>query len=86
MGLDREFEVTKKYAEAVRDVATKEGLPVVDVWNALYNAAGREERALGKFLSDGLHLNAAGYEVCLLMHLLSHLCLMRHGTRLCSMS
>jgi isoamyl acetate esterase len=61
--LDREFETTRKYAEAVIDVGKQEDLPVVDIWNALYNAAGRDEQALHQFLRDGLHLNAAGYEV-----------------------
>ena len=61
--LERLFETTKAYAEAVGEVGTKEGVPVVDVWNALYDAAGRDEKALSQFLSDGLHLNAAGYDV-----------------------
>jgi len=61
--LDREFETTQKYAEAVVDVGKQEDLPVVDVWNAFYDAAGRNERALDQFLEDGLHLNAAGCEI-----------------------
>jgi lysophospholipase L1-like esterase len=61
--LDRTFEATRKYAEAVVDVGKQEDIPVIDVWNALYDGAGRDERALEKFLRDGLHLNAAGYEV-----------------------
>lgn len=50
------------------DVGKQEDLPVVDIWNALYNAAGRDEQALHRFLRDGLHLNAAGYEVGLLVY------------------
>jgi len=61
--LDRTFETTRKYAEAVRDIGEREKLPVVDVWSALYDAAGRDERALYQFLEDGLHLNQAGYEI-----------------------
>jgi lysophospholipase L1-like esterase len=61
--LDRTFETTRKYAEAVVDVGKGERIPVVDIWNALYDAAGRDERALSRFLWDGLHLNAAGYEI-----------------------
>jgi lysophospholipase L1-like esterase len=61
--LDREFETTRKYAEAVVGVGKQEDLPVVDVWNAFYDAAGRNERALDQFLVDGLHLNIAGYEI-----------------------
>jgi len=45
------------------DVGRQENLPVVDVWNAVYDAAGRNERALDRFLEDGLHLNAAGYDI-----------------------
>jgi lysophospholipase L1-like esterase len=61
--LDRNFDITKKYAEAVAEVGRKEGVPVVDAWNAMFDAAGRDERALDQFLYDGLHPNAAGYEV-----------------------
>lgn len=61
--LDRTFETTKLYAEAATGVGEKEGIPVVDIWNAIYDAAGRDERALSQFLWDGLHLNAAGYGV-----------------------
>lgn len=61
--LDRLFETTKTYAEAVGEVGNKEGVHVVDIWNALYDAAGGDERALSQFLNDGLHLNAAGYDV-----------------------
>jgi len=61
--VDRSFKTTRKYAEAVVDVGRQENLPVVDVWNAVYDAAGRNERALDRFLEDGLHLNAAGYDV-----------------------
>jgi isoamyl acetate esterase len=61
--LDRTFDVTRKYAEAVVNVGERMKIPVLDVWTALYDAAGRNERDLDKFLWDGLHLNAAGYEV-----------------------
>ena len=54
--LDRDFEVTRQYAEAVKDVGKKEGVPVVDVWTKLYDAVGRDERKLEKFMDDGLHL------------------------------
>lgn len=61
--MDREFENTRRYAEAVKDVGTQEGLPVVDAWQAIWDAAGREETGLPKFLSDGLHLTSEGYTV-----------------------
>ncbi|KAI0713412.1 SGNH hydrolase [Earliella scabrosa] len=60
---DREFEVTKTYAEAVKEVGTKEGVAVVDLWTTIYDAAGRVEKELSKFLTDGLHLNEAGYAI-----------------------
>ncbi len=61
--LDREFEVTKRYAQAVEQVAKEEGVAFVDIWNRIWDAAGHEEANLEKFLGDGLHLNAEGYAV-----------------------
>jgi lysophospholipase L1-like esterase len=61
--LDRAFGTTQKYAEAVVHVGKQERVPVVDVWNVLFDAAGRNERDLERFLCDGLHLNTAGYQV-----------------------
>jgi len=61
--LDREFDVTRQYAEAVKGVGAEKGVPVLDVWTLLYEAAGRDERKLDKFMDDGLHLNAVGYEL-----------------------
>ncbi|OCH95192.1 SGNH hydrolase [Obba rivulosa] len=62
-GLDRDFEVTKSYAQAVVDVGAKEGVPVLDLWTVLWEACGKEEQNLSKFLTDGLHLNEAGYTI-----------------------
>lgn len=61
--LDRLFDTTRKYAEAVVGVGEMQGVPVADIWNAIYDASGRDEQALSRFLWDGLHLNAAGYDV-----------------------
>lgn len=61
--LDRRFEITKAYADAVKKVGKAEGVAVLDVWTALYSVAGNDERQLEKFLNDGLHLNSAGYTV-----------------------
>lgn len=61
--LDREFDVTRQYADAVKGVGAEKGVPVLDVWTLLYEAAGCDERKLDQFLDDGLHLNAVGYEV-----------------------
>lgn len=62
--LDRRFETTKQYAEAVGNVAQEKQVAFTDVWTVLYEAAGKDEKSLSKFLYDGLHLNKAGYEVC----------------------
>ncbi|KAI0668544.1 SGNH hydrolase [Trametes maxima] len=61
--LDREFETTRRYAEAVAEVGREVGVPVVDLWGALYEAAGREEVGLEGFLTDGLHVNERGYAI-----------------------
>ncbi|KAG5354212.1 Isoamyl acetate-hydrolyzing esterase 1 like protein [Termitomyces sp. T112] len=61
--LDREFETTKSYSEAVKDVAREKKVPVTDIWTALWEAAGKDEQSLSKFMYDGLHLNAEGYKV-----------------------
>ena len=60
---DREFGFTKLYAEAVVKTAQEEGVAIADIWTVIWEAAGKEERALSAYLSDGLHLNAKGYEV-----------------------
>ena len=61
--LDRHFETTKTYAEAVKDVAKKEGVQACDIWTAMWKAAGEVEEELKRFMTDGLHLNADGYQV-----------------------
>lgn len=75
--LDREFDTTKAYAEAVKQVAAEEGVTVVDVWTALWEGCGKNEQNLSKYLTDGLHLNKEGYEVRLkliLGQMLNSLC------------
>lgn len=61
--LDRSFEVTKSYGQAVLDVASTNSVLVVDAWTSLWEAAGKKEEALSLFLVDGLHLSEPGYEV-----------------------
>lgn len=61
--VDRQFEVTKKYAEVAKSVGIKEGVPIVDTWTALWEAAGNEQKGLDKYLSDGLHLTIEGYNI-----------------------
>lgn len=60
---DRKFEITKLYAEAVLEVGAEEGVPTVDAYSRLWEAAGQDEKALSSYLLDGLHLNEAGYQV-----------------------
>jgi len=59
---DRDSERTRLFAEAVKEVASETGSVVVDTWGSITAAAAREG-GLPKYLSDGLHLNAAGYQV-----------------------
>ncbi|KAH9837603.1 SGNH hydrolase-type esterase domain-containing protein [Rhodofomes roseus] len=61
--LDRKFDVTKAYAEAVREVAGELGVHVVDVWTAIWERADEKEERLAEYLSDGLHLTENGYKV-----------------------
>lgn len=65
--LDRLFDTTKAYADAVKTVgdsyAEDANVAVLDIWTDLWEAAGKDERALSRYLLDGLHLNADGYEV-----------------------
>ena len=61
--MDRTWENTKAYADAVKQVAEAQKVPVVDAWSAIWTAAGEELAGLTRFLSDGLHLTKEGYEV-----------------------
>ncbi|KAJ7285684.1 GDSL Lipase/Acylhydrolase [Mycena rebaudengoi] len=61
--MDREFETTKAYAEGVKDAVAGCDVALVDVWTEIWNAAGAQEEALDKYLSDGLHLTAEGYKI-----------------------
>ena len=67
MGVDmqstRTFEVTKAYAEEVKKVGEAENVPVVDAWTGVWKAAGKSKEGVKGFLTDGLHLSKAGYEV-----------------------
>lgn len=66
--LDRTFENTRKYAEATREVAATQKVPVVDVYERIWKAAGENEESLTSFLSDGLHLTEKGYGVSRMSH------------------
>jgi isoamyl acetate esterase len=63
LALDRDFETTKSYADAVRRVADGKQVGFVDVWTGVWHAAGEKEEALDGYLTDGLHLNEEGYKV-----------------------
>ncbi|EKM55899.1 uncharacterized protein PHACADRAFT_256831 [Phanerochaete carnosa HHB-10118-sp] len=61
--LDRAFDVTRQYAEAIKQVAQKHRVPIVDVWTILWEGCGQEEAKLTKYLTDGLHVNEEAYDL-----------------------
>lgn len=61
--MDRSKENTERYVEACKEVAITHKVPLVNVWDAIWQAAGNEDDNLGLFLSDGLHLTKEGYKV-----------------------
>jgi lysophospholipase L1-like esterase len=65
---DRKVEVTKQYAEAVKEVAETARVGIVDIYEAVESEAlkignGDRDAGLQKFLEDGLHLTGDGYRV-----------------------
>ena len=61
---DREWNNTKAYADAVIEIGKgKPRVGVVDMWEAIWVAAGEDVARLPEFLNDGLHLTVAGYQV-----------------------
>ena len=62
--MDRTFDTTKAYAQGVKDVAKSLGVGVLDIWETMWQEAGRNSPGLARFLCDGLHLTPAGYQVC----------------------
>jgi lysophospholipase L1-like esterase len=84
--LDRDFETTRAYANAVKGVAQAKRVAFVDIWTEFWQAAGEQERALDRYLIDGLHPNAEGFRVIMcsgLLHgdLLTSACLYRLHTK-----
>jgi lysophospholipase L1-like esterase len=62
--IDRSNAQAELYVKATIELGTKEGVPVVNIWDPLWEAAGsRDENALERYYSDGLHLAAPGYKV-----------------------
>jgi len=63
LALDRLFDTTKQYVDGVKEAAAASKVAVVDVWTILWKAAGENEEALSRYMSDGLHLNSDGYTI-----------------------
>ncbi|KAK8861300.1 hypothetical protein IAR55_002119 [Kwoniella newhampshirensis] len=61
---NRDAKVTRRYAEVCKEVAKETGVPVVDLWQAIVDAAGGEaDDQLAPYFYDGLHLTSEGYAV-----------------------
>ncbi|BGP13773.1 hypothetical protein JCM10213_006395 [Rhodosporidiobolus nylandii] len=58
---DRTLENTRAYADAVIKLGKEEGIPVVDCYARIWDAAEHDEEKLQPFFTDGLHLTAKGY-------------------------
>lgn len=59
--LERTLELSGKYARGVQEVANDLDLPLLDLWTKMqFTSTGDARWAWRDFLSDGLHLNAAG--------------------------
>jgi isoamyl acetate esterase len=61
--MDRSWEHSKSYADAVLELGKELNLPVLNAWDVIWKAAGAQTEGLVMFLSDGLHLTKEGYEV-----------------------
>ncbi len=55
--------VLESYAEAVRQVAREQHVPLVDVWTLFRNAADKDKNGLGALLLDGMHPNDRGHRL-----------------------
>jgi len=53
----------KDYAEAVRDVAAEQKIPLVDVYEAFLEHGRQKGRSVDQLLSDGVHPNDRGHEI-----------------------
>ncbi|KAI0831767.1 SGNH hydrolase [Trametes gibbosa] len=60
---DRDLEQSRAYAEAMGRLGAREGVPVVDAWGRIWEAAGWSSSGLTPFLCDGLHLTGKGYQI-----------------------
>ncbi|KAI8068632.1 SGNH hydrolase-type esterase domain-containing protein [Gongronella butleri] len=59
--MNRFSHITKQYADAVKDVAAEQGVPVADIWSRITDKASSAPNGLADYLFDGLHLNGNGY-------------------------
>jgi isoamyl acetate esterase len=60
---DRSNAQVEEYVKSVKELGTSENIPVVDVYESIWAAAGsRNEADLEPFYSDGLHFAAPGYK------------------------
>jgi lysophospholipase L1-like esterase len=63
--LGRTNKQVKLYVTATKEVGISEDVPVVDIWEPLWQAAGsRDESAFDTLMTDGVHLQDQGYKVC----------------------
>jgi lysophospholipase L1-like esterase len=68
--MDRENDNTRKYADEVISLGKELDVPVVDAFEAIWDAATKEakekgeqfEKILGSYFWDGLHLSVKGYK------------------------
>lgn len=58
--LERTLELSGKYANGTKEVALELGLPFLDLWTTMQFDSSGEREHWRDFLSDGLHLSAAG--------------------------
>lgn len=58
--LERTLELSGKYADGAREAAHELGVPCLDLWTRMQRDAAGEGERWREFLSDGLHLSAAG--------------------------
>lgn len=61
--LDRSFEHTRAYGEAIKELGKARQIPVLDVFRHIWEDAGKSEDKMMEYFTDGLHLNRRGYEI-----------------------
>ncbi|KAI9248756.1 SGNH hydrolase-type esterase domain-containing protein [Sporodiniella umbellata] len=61
--LNRKNDYVQMYAKAIKKIGEEMNVCVVDIWSGVMDASETSGLLLSHYLSDGLHLNANGYEV-----------------------